>query len=478
MQRWPRTPIPLAAIVLALSLSSVLCLFGVAGALASPRPATGAAPPPASSRPSEVRLPQSVHGPGVQVTMAPAGLSFEYPALAQDLGAGPCPPPALAAELVALGSPPLSIAGDSQDMTAPSGALTGAPSSWETATLYSLPAGFWSQLHCLLSASGDPLTVGLNAKSGQLAWAQQMVAGAQSAATAGLSFSLGNEPDLYYLPNYSSLAKPQADEEAAAVNLYLQVASYLQPALAGAPLIGPELAVPSRWRAQLPRVIAELHEQTVGVHMYPLSACTAPQAATTRALLSAGAADEPRSLAWVVADADAAQVPAIVSEANSVSCGGKAGVSDSPASAVWAVRFVLSALETGFHEVRFHFAGDSYDPFVVRGAEVISRPLDGAMVALNQWLPVGSTLQPLARLRGLIGAAVIGPASAAQLILENERAHAQEIVLRTGATVRVEALSVVRAGVQSKLLSPRRGRVKLLVAANSVLAVLPAPPSA
>ena len=37
-----------------------------------------------------------------------------------------------------------------------------------------------------------------------------MVAGAQSAATNGLDFSLGNEPDLYDLPNYSSLDKPQA----------------------------------------------------------------------------------------------------------------------------------------------------------------------------------------------------------------------------------------------------------------------------
>ncbi len=332
-------------------------------------------------------------GPSIPITMQPVGLSLEYPVMAQDLGTGPCPPPALATELEKLGSPPISLAGDSQDLTAPSGALSAPYSSWETAVLYSLPANFWSQLQCLLSAAKDPLTVGINLKTGQLAWATQIAAGAQSAATNGLAFSLGNEPDLYDLPNYSALGKPQS--AAAAASLYLQLATYLRPAIGSAPLVGPELASAEHWRSQLPQIIAALHIQTVGVHAYPLSVCGSPHAATVSGLLSPRVADTPSALAWVVADANAAGVPAILSEANSVSCGGKTGVSDSPASAVWAVRFVLSALKTGLREVRFHFAGGAYDPFIVRGQEVIDRPLDSAMVALNQWLPVGSSLQSL-----------------------------------------------------------------------------------
>ena len=156
--------------------------------------------------------------------MPAVGLSLEYPLMAKDLGTGACPPPALVAELLRLGSPPVALAGISQDLTAPSGALGSASSSWETATLYSLPSSFWSQLHCMLSATKDPLTAGVNAKTGQPSWATQIAAGAQSAATDGLDFSIGNEPDLYYLPNYSSLDKPQGNEEATAVNLYLEVA--------------------------------------------------------------------------------------------------------------------------------------------------------------------------------------------------------------------------------------------------------------
>ena len=477
MRRGRRTPVPRAlALVLGLSLLG-------AGAGASPALAAKSqrrsVPAPAHSKtaPAEVTLTPSVTGAGVPVTMAPAGLSLEYPTMAQDLGAGACPPPALVSELQALGSPPLALAGDSQDLTAPSGALSGAPASWETATLYSLPSAFWSQLDCLLSATRDPLTVGLNAKMGEPSWAAQMVAGAQSAATNGLDFSLGNEPDLYYLPNYASLSRPLGGKEAAATGTYVQVATSLEQAVAGAPTIGPELARPAHWRGALPRVIAALHEQTVGVHLYPLTACTTRKAVAIGGVLSAQAADAPRGLAWVVADAAAAHAVAIISEANSASCGGVAGVSDSPASAVWAARFVLAALKTGFQEVRFHFSGAPYDPFVVRGEAVLARPIESALVALNQWLPVGATLRTLSGVRGLVASAIGEPAGTSEpaggtmLILDNERAQARAVVLRGAHAVRIQTLTPVRAGLQTVQVGAHRGQIKLTVAPNSVVAI-------
>src|SRR6202012_1081902 len=110
-------------------------------------------------------------------------------------------------------------------------------------------------------------------------------------------------------------------------------------------------------------------------------------AATIKGLLSGGVGAAPSRLAWVGADARALGIPAVIPDANSVSCGGKAGVSDTRAAAVWAVRFVLSALKTGFAEVRFHFSGDPYDPFSLVNGEVVRRPIEAAMVALGQWLP-------------------------------------------------------------------------------------------
>jgi hypothetical protein len=463
------------ALALTLASSFVAAALGPSRSLAAASAAHGARPRQhkKSPPPPEVTLAAGVAG-GVQVTMPPVGLSIEYPVMAQDLGAGPCPPPALVAELQSLGSPPLALAGDSQDMTVPSGAAPSSPTSWETATLYTLPASFWGQLQCLLSAAKDPLTVGLNARTGNLSWAQQMVAGAQGAAGGGpLAFSLGNEPDLYYLPNYTSLDKPLPEEEAAAVGAYLQIAFYLQPALAGAAAIGPELARPAHWRRELPRVIAALHLQTVGVHLYPLSSCLTPKAVTIGGLLSPQAADTPDSLAWVVADAAAAGVPAIISEANSASCGGVTGVSDSPAAAVWAVRFVLSALETGFREVRFHFSGGPYDPFLVRGEQVLARPLESALAALGQWLPVGASLRRIAGVHGLVATSVSEPSGASMLILDNEHGRAQQVVVRGEHSVDVQTLSAARGGLITRSLVSPGERAKLTIAGNSVVAVSP-----
>jgi hypothetical protein len=452
---------------------------GATGALSTPGAIAAATP--------EIALPLSLAGPSTQIAMPPVGLSMEYSTIAEDLGAGACPPPALVAELRRLGSPPLALAGESQDLTVPADAVP-SPPSWETATLYTLPAAFWSQLHCLLTGAGDPLDAGLNLRKGVPSWAAQMAAGAASAATNGLEFSLGNEPDLYSLHNYASLTAPLPNAETVAVNLYLQLAGALQQTLGGMPVIGPELARPGSWQRALPRIIAQLHEHTVGVHLYPLSACEGPAAVTIPRLLGSGAAAAPSKLAWVVADADAAHVPAVISEANSASCGGEAGVSDSPAAAVWAVRFVLDALKTGFREVRFHFSDGPYDPFVVRGAQIIDRPLESALVALNQWLPVGTSIQTLNDVHGLVATAIgaapsrsqpsgggssASTSSTPQLILDNETGKPQTVVLRGAQTVQVQLLSATRAGLQTAQLSPSGDRIKLTVAANSVAAVLP-----
>jgi hypothetical protein len=466
------------SLLLALALASPIGALLAGGALHSAAAYAAGAPTGSSGAPNEGGLASGVDllpaaggGPRVRITLPPIGLSIEYPLIAQEFGTGACPPPALVAELLRMGSPPLHLGGNSQDLTVPSGAIPPPYPSFEDATLYYLPANFWTQLHCLLSATREHLTAGLNADRGELSWAQQMVAGAESAATNGVDFSLGNEPDLYYLPNYASLGQASVNE-GESVNLYLQVASYLRQAIGSAPLLGPELAIAENWRHQLLRVIDTLHFQTVGVHLYPLSACSDPASVTIPRLLSKRSADAPRKLAWVVADARAAGVPAILSEANSASCGGKAGVSDTPAAAVWSVGYVLSALETGFQEVRFHLSGGPYDPFVVEGTRVIERPLASALAALQRWLPVGATVQTLSGVRGLGTTAVSGPPSGAQLIFDNEHTRAQSVVLHSAEPLRVEALGPTRPGVLTRVLPAHQGSVKLDVPPDSVLAVL------
>jgi hypothetical protein len=480
----------LALGLLALALPALLLGTGAAALAAARRPpqatpAHAARRVPrksAKSKPAALKLTFGtglLALPGPSIQMPPIGLSIEYPVMAEALGSGACPPPALTAELERLGSPPIQLAGASQDLTAPAGALVGQQPSWEQASLYSLPPAFWSQLHCLLQSTMDPLTVGLNLRTGSPAWAEQIIAGARAAAVNGLSFSLGNEPDLYGLPNYAALDTPLPGEELAVTDLFIQLAGSLAAETSPTPLVGPELAIPERWRAQFPRVLKAMHYQTVGVHMYPLTACNTPRAVTVPGMLSHYAAHAPARLAWVVADALAEGVPAIISEANSASCGGVAGVSDSPAAAVWAVRFVLSALQSGFREVRFHLSGNAYDPFLVRAGEVIARPLETALVSLNQWLPVGASVHPVAAgaSRHLSVSAIEQPGGQLLLLLDNEGTRTQKILLGTTQTLQAQELTAAHPGLFARTLIPRAGRASLALAPNTILAIAPPTPA-
>jgi hypothetical protein len=455
---------------LALVLTGTLCLLSCEAAVAASshagkKKARRLAPPP------ELALSPALGVSGAQVTMAPVGLSLEYPVMAAQLGPGECPPATLAAELARLGSPPLQLAGQSQDFTVPAGAGPTPPQSWEDLTAYQLPAQFWSRLHCLLATTHEPLTVGFNVREGNPSWAQQIAAAASSAATNGLGFSLGNEPDLYYLPDYYSLAKPQPGEEALDVGLYLQAAAAMRPAAGVAPITGPELSGPTRWRASLPRVISTLGAQTVGIHVYPLSVCRTPRAATLNGLLEPSVGNAPSRLGWVVADARAAGAVPVITEANSVSCGGKAGVSDSSASAVWAVRFVLSALETGFAEVRFHFSGDPYDPFFLSGGAVVRRPIEAAIAAINQWLPAGSSLRSVAGVRGFAVTAIAAPGAPPMLVIDNPRRKTQKLVLRGALSIHTQRFSATGALPLLRALKGPGHRVQAAIPGNSILAV-------
>ncbi len=240
--------------------------------------------------------------------------------------------------------------------------------------------------------------------------------------------------------------------------------------MGSAPVLGPELSQPARWRNVLPHVLEQLHAQTVAVHLYPLTDCRSPREVTIGGLLSSRAGASPARLSWVVADAQAAGLPAIISEANSASCGGKPGVSDSPAAAVWAVRFVLSALKTGFREVRFHFAGDPYDPFVVQGATVVARPLESALVALNQWLPVGGSLRTVPGVRELVATVLAQPGGKNVLVLDNERAKARQVVVRNARSVHLAILSPAHGGLITETLTAS-GRLPLSIAPNTVVAI-------
>ena len=75
---------------------------------------------------------------------------------------------------------------------------------------------------------------------------------------------------------------------------------------------------------------------------------------------------------------------------------------------------------------------------------------------------------------GLVATAVSGQGGV-RLIIDNERAKAEKVVMRSTQVMHTELLSAVTPGLQMKTFPTTHGRVKLSISGNTVLAVLSAP---
>lgn len=328
-------------------------------------------------------------GRSALVSQSPFGLSLEYPLLQSALGTGPCPSAALISTLRQLGSPTLRIGGDSQDLAGPT-----------TAYHYDIPASLWTTLGCLARETGSQIVVGLNFATNVLADQQAMIASAeQTIPAAQLSFSLGNEPDLYtishIIPNEPGFIVPSFRSPPWTAGMFVGEWQARRAQLGAIRLEGPDLAG-TGWRARIEQALRADPPSQVDAHGYPTVApCGKSGLSATAAHLltihaSVGMAEK---LSWLARTAHAIGRPAVISETNSASCGGRPGVSDAPVSEVWAIRYVIAALLAGFQQVRFHSAGTSYDPLVFdANGGVTMRPLGKALLFLHRWLPVGSRI--------------------------------------------------------------------------------------
>jgi hypothetical protein len=330
-------------------------------------------------------------------------LSIEYPLLQRALGTGACPSTSLISTLRELGSPTIRIGGDSQDLAGPNATYH-----------YDLPASFWTTLGCLAHETGAQIVVGLNFATNSLGDQQAMIAAAQQAIPAAqLSFSLGNEPDLYtishIIPNEPGFIVPSFRSPPWTAGMFASQWQTRRTQLGTIRLEGPDLAG-TGWRARIEQALRADPPSQVDAHGYPTVAPCGKSGlpATAANLLSIHASvGMAEKLSWLARTAHAIGRPAVISETNSASCGGRPGVSDAPVSGVWAIRYVIAALLAGFQQVRFHSAGTSYDPLVYNAnGSVTLRPLGRALLFLHHWLPVGSRIVAVSRDPEVLGVMV------------------------------------------------------------------------
>jgi hypothetical protein len=438
------------------------CAAFLAGLIATGLPAAAAAATPAHT-------PKAPNVRSALIGRSSFGLSIEYPLLERALGNGPCPSPALIELLRELGSPSLRVGGDSQDLAGVSGSFH-----------YLIPSSFWTALGCLARETGVQVTVGLNFGEATTAEDLETIAAAQQAIPGSLlSFSLGNEPDIYAfshtLPNEPSFTVPALRPPSWSASQYASEWKSRRAALGPIRLEGPDLAG-SGWKEAVGQLLREDPPEQIDAHVYPTVACGSGPAATPQRLLSEhSSVGLVEKLAWLVQAAQAVKRPAIISESNSASCAGKPGLSNTPVASVWAARFVLGTLLSGFQQVRFHSAGTSYDPFVFEADGTITRqPLGNALFFLHHWLPLGSRIASSSTNHSPVFSVSVVHGATRSMIVTSFSSHTVALSIPiegTDTRVSTDALTTTSAQDVHGSLTVAAHRVHLKLAPNTVVAL-------
>ncbi len=321
-------------------------------------------------------LSASVSGTQTGQGLAPGfvGVSFEYRALHQYTGRDPLAvDPVLVALLRGLApgqSPVIRIGGDSTDGTWwPIPGMIGPGGIY-----YRLTDGWLRVAHALAAELNAKLILGINLAAGRPA----IAAAEGRALLAGIgrqyiqAFEIGNEPDLYgAFPWYRDRRGHLHWSRGRRYGLsdYIQEFGRWSRALPNVPLAGPAASGPG-WMRKLSKLIsAQRRLKMVTYHRYPLRACVNDPAdagypSIPNLLADSSSSGLAQGLAPFVAVAHRHSLPFRVTEINSASCEGAKGVSDTFASALWALDTMFDMASVGVNGVNFHMLpGSNYELF-------------------------------------------------------------------------------------------------------------------
>jgi hypothetical protein len=291
------------------------------------------------------------------------------------------------------------IGGDSADHTYWETSKTEAP-EWA----FELTPAWVSQATMFVRRADVHLLLDLNLVTATPAIAVQWAQAAQARLPRGSvgGFEIGNEPDIYskadwlkLLAGIGSAAKLlpstiSATSYAEAFGDYALALSQIRPRL---PLLAPALANPS---ANLNWISALLATRPAGLsaitaHRYPYSACAQPGSgyfATIARMLSENAtAGMAQTLRGALGLARRAGLPLKLTELNSVTCGGRPGVSNTFATALWAPDALFELLRAGVNAASIHVREYAINSaFVFNKNGLTANPLFYGMIAFSKML--------------------------------------------------------------------------------------------
>jgi hypothetical protein len=296
----------------------------------------------------------------------------------------------------------LRIGGDSADQTFWEPSVSAYP-VWA----YGLTPAWMQQTAALIAADHLHVILDVNHISGTPQLAAALVSEAEQTFPAGsiTGIEIGNEPDVYTPPGWqafvgSSTVGPfgEADLPTAITpanyrTTFAAFASALAPVAPNVPLMGPALAIPQFGLSWI-KALAEPPQTGLGaitMHEYPFGDCgdpTGPVYPSVAGLLDRRAVlDVFSSLRLDALQAQWERLPLRVTEFNSVTCGGVAGVSDSFATALWAPGALFEMLSAGVASADLHLRTTPINaPFVYDNGGVDVRPLMYGLILFQRML--------------------------------------------------------------------------------------------
>ena len=307
----------------------------------------------------------------------------------------------------------LRIGGDSADYS-----MWDPPQKHIPDWAYQLNPSYLATLSALVKRDRVKLIVDLNLLTDNPVTAAALAQAAETSLPRGsiVGFEIGNEPDLYSHRFWMAMTASaplltQPLPLAMTPDIYVQrFAAYAKVLGEHAPdiqLVGPAVAPPLDSLVYITTVISDMGSElgSVSAHVYPYSACTkSPRSSrypTVMRLLSHQAVSEfSTNIAPAVEVAHANRLKFRLTEFNSVTCGGKRGVSDTFATALWAPDALFTAMRTGADGANLHVRSNAINaPFAITKAGLEPRPLLYGLMLFNR------TLGPRARLVRLHSAA-------------------------------------------------------------------------
>ena len=387
-----------AVIVLALLLDGATSAMATKPTAASP------------AAPAVVTVGTIAHGPPIPAGFV--GLSLEYRTLLSYAGTDPnAINPVfvrLLQNLTPDQAPEMRIGGDSTDWT-----------WWPVAKMrrprgitYDVTPGWLAVARALAQETRLRYIMGINLEADnrvvEAAEARALLSGIGQRHIAALE--LGNEPELYSIRGYYNTPRgvPMAGRPPSYdFQTFTDEFSRFRRAIGGFPLAGPSSGSYS-WLQHLPQFLAaEPSLGVVTVHSYWLNKClnspsllgypTVPNLLNPRPPSRLTAA-----LAQYASLSHADHVPIRIDEMNSVTCGGRTGVSDVFASALWALNALFEAMADGIDGVNIHtFPGTANQLFGfsrVKGEWIGTvRPEYYGLLMFSQAAPPGSKLLRVAQ---------------------------------------------------------------------------------